>query len=66
MYPDSLPALPEHLEQFCLYTRDSIQAHQAEPGLPLVPREYNSKLFYQVIQMVNYLAGSRRARSKIC
>ena len=53
MYPDSLPAQPEHLEQFCLYTPDSIQAHRAEPSSPLVPREYNSKVFYQVIQMVN-------------
>jgi hypothetical protein len=56
MFPDTLPAKPEHLEQFCLYTPDSIQANRAEPECQLVPREYNSKVFYQVIQMVNYLA----------
>lgn len=56
MYPDAMPALPEHLELFCLYTPASIQAHQADPDVPLVPREYNAKVFYQVIQMVNYLA----------
>jgi hypothetical protein len=56
MYADSLLAQPEHLERFCLYTPDSLQAHQADPDSPLVPREYNSKIFYQVIQMVNYLA----------
>jgi hypothetical protein len=56
MYPDSEPALPEHLELFSLYTPASIQAHRADPEVPLVPREYNSKVFYQVIQMVNYLA----------
>jgi len=56
MYPDSLPALPEHLEVFCLYTPDSIRAHEADPQVELEPREYNSKGFYQVIQMVNYLA----------
>jgi hypothetical protein len=39
-----------------LYTPASIQAHQVDPSSPLVPREYNSKVFYQVIQMVNYLA----------
>ena len=53
---DTAAAKPEHLEQFRLYTPDSIQAHRAEPGLPLVPREYNAKMFYQVIQMANYLA----------
>jgi hypothetical protein len=56
MYPDTAAALPEHLELFCLYTPASIQAHQADPEVPLVPREYNAKVFYQVIQMVNYLA----------
>lgn len=56
MYGDSLVALPEHLEAFCLYTPDSIRAHQDDPDVPLQPREYNSKGFYQVIQMVNYLA----------
>jgi hypothetical protein len=56
MYADSVPAEPEHLETFCLHTPASIQAHQADPDSPLVPREYNSKGFYQVIQMVNYLA----------
>jgi hypothetical protein len=56
MYADSMPAQPEHLETFCLYTPASIQAHQVDPSSPLVPREYNSKVFYQVIQMVNYLA----------
>jgi hypothetical protein len=56
MYADSMPAQPEHLETFCLNTPASIQAHQVDPASPLVPREYNSKVFYQVIQMVNYLA----------
>ncbi len=56
MDPDSLPAQPEHLERFCLYTPDSLQAHQADPESALVPREYNSKIFSQVIQIVNYLA----------
>ncbi len=56
MYADSLVALPEHLEAFCLYTPDSIRAHLEDSDVPLEPREYNSKGFYQVIQMVNYLA----------
>ncbi len=56
MYSDGQLALPEHLETFCLHTPESIKAHRADPTAALVPREYNSKGFYQVIQMVNYLA----------
>lgn len=56
MYADSMLAEPEHLEAFCLYTPASLQAHQSDPDVPLELREYNSKVFYQVIQMVNYLA----------
>lgn len=56
MHANGQPALPEHLEIFCLHTPESIRAHRADPTAALVPREYNSKGFYQVIQMVNYLA----------
>jgi hypothetical protein len=29
MFPDTLPAKPEHLEQFCLYTPDSIRSMES-------------------------------------
>lgn len=54
-FADGEVAQPYQLEQFCLYTPDSLTAHFADPSLPLEKREYNSKVFYQVIQMVNYL-----------
>lgn len=49
-------ATTRHLEAYCLYTSASLLAHQRDPKHQLIRREYNSKGFYGVIQMVNYLA----------
>ena len=55
-FSDAEPARPLQLEEFCLYTPASLAAHRVDPSQPLEKREYNAKGFYQVIQMVNYLA----------
>ncbi len=49
-------ASSRHLEQFCLYTPESLLAHRENPRQQLIRREYNSRGFYGVVQMVNYLA----------
>ncbi len=49
-------ATSRHLEDYCLYTSASLLAYRQDPGQQLIRREYNSKGFYGVIQMVNYLA----------
>ena len=50
-------ATTRQLEDFCLYTPKSLLDHQVDPGQQLIHREYNSKGFYGVVQMVNYLAN---------
>ncbi|MCS5693899.1 hypothetical protein NZK33_18225 [Cyanobium sp. FGCU-6] len=49
-------ATTRQLEDYCQYTSASLLAHRHDPGQQLIRREYNSKGFYGVIQMVNYLA----------
>ena len=44
------------LEEFCLYTPASLQLWREDRSNQLIRRPYNSKGFYGVIQMVNYLA----------
>jgi hypothetical protein len=55
-FNDDELATSRQLEQFCLYTPDSLLAHREDPRQQLIQREYNSKGFYGVLQMVNYLA----------
>ena len=49
-------ATTHQLEQYCLHTPASLLAHREDPRQQLIRREYNSKGFYGVVQMVNYLA----------
>lgn len=49
-------ATTRQLEEFCLYTPASLQLWKDDPGSQLILRQYNSKGFYGVIQMVNTLA----------
>jgi hypothetical protein len=49
-------ATSHQLEQYCLHTPASLLAHREDPRQQLIRREYNSKGFYVVVQMVNYLA----------
>ncbi len=49
-------ATSRQLEEFCLYTPASLQQWREEPTKQLIRRAYNSKGFYGVVQMVNYLA----------
>ncbi len=44
------------MEEFCLYTPESLLAYQKDPRQQLIRREYNSRGFYGVVQMVNSLA----------
>lgn len=53
--PDQI-ATTRQLEEFCLYTPASLQLWREDPSHQLIRRPYNSKGFYGVIQMVNYLA----------
>jgi hypothetical protein len=55
-FPADQPATTRHLEDYCLHTPASLLAYRQDPGQQLIRREYNSKGFYGVIQMVNYLA----------
>ncbi|MFN9622141.1 MAG: hypothetical protein ACK587_04815, partial [Cyanobacteriota bacterium] len=55
-FADGDLATTRHLEEFCLYTPESLLANRADPRLQLIRREYNSRGFYGVVQMVNYLA----------
>jgi hypothetical protein len=49
-------ATTRQLEEFCLYTPESLLAHRADGRQQLIRRDYNSRGFYGVLQMVNYLA----------
>lgn len=53
--PDQI-ATTRQLEEFCLYTPASLQLWREDPSHQLIRRQYNSKGFYGVIQMVNHLA----------
>jgi hypothetical protein len=55
-FADDERATTHQLEQFCLHTPASLLAHREDPRQQLIRREYNSKGFYGVLQMVNYLA----------
>ena len=55
-FEDGQVASVEDLETFARYTPGSIEVHRADASAPLVKRPYNAKGFFQVIQMVNYLA----------
>ncbi len=49
-------ATTRHLEAYCVYTSASLLAHQRDLKHQRIRREYNSKGFYRMIMMVNYLA----------
>lgn len=55
-FADEEQATTRHLEEFCLYTPESLLAYRQDPRQQLIRREYNSRGFYGVVQMVNYLA----------
>jgi hypothetical protein len=55
-FADGDLATSRQLEEFCLYTPESLLAYQEDPRQQLIRREYNSRGFYGVVQMVNYLA----------
>ena len=55
-FKDEQIATVQDLEAFALYTPASLRANLTAPSDPLVERAYNAKAFFQVIQMVNYLA----------
>jgi len=59
MYADSAIARTQDLEQWCRYTPASIQAHQRDSSLPLVPRRYGSSVFLGCVQAVNWLARKK-------
>jgi hypothetical protein len=55
-FADEEVATTRQLVEFCLYTPDSLLAYRDDPRQQLIRREYNSRGFYGVVQMVNYLA----------
>ncbi|MFI0402967.1 MAG: hypothetical protein ACH34U_08650, partial [Cyanobium sp.] len=54
-FADDEAATTRQLEEFCLFTPESLLAYREDPKQQLIRREYNSRGFYGVVQMVNYL-----------
>lgn len=55
-FADDAMATTRQLEEFCLYTPESLLAHRDDGRQQLIRRDYNGRGFYGVLQMVNYLA----------
>ena len=55
-FADGELATTRQWEEFCLFTPESLLAYREDPKQQLIRREYNSRGFYGVVQMVNYLA----------
>lgn len=53
---DDVIARPGDLEEFCLYTVASRDAYRQEPRRALQLFQYNSRGFYDAVQMINFLA----------
>lgn len=60
LFADDAVALSKDLEQWALYTPESIRAHKRN-GTPLLPRRYGSSVFHGCVQAVNWLAGKKVA-----
>ena len=55
MFDDNAVALTSDLEEWCLYTPESIEARAKDTNLPLIPRRYSSSVYGKCVEAVAWL-----------